>query len=78
MGIYTDDKKLSQILRNHISNALKFTSGGEVRVVARLGGRVGASSEPGKGSKGSKGSRFWVAMPLCYGGGTASATTEGV
>jgi signal transduction histidine kinase len=36
--IYTDDKKLSQILRNYISNALKFTSEGEVRVVARLSG----------------------------------------
>jgi signal transduction histidine kinase len=34
--IYTDDKKLSQILRNYISNALKFTSEGEVRVVAQL------------------------------------------
>lgn len=34
--IYTDDKKLSQILRNFISNALKFTSQGEVRVTARL------------------------------------------
>lgn len=34
--IYTDDKKLSQILRNFISNALKFTSEGEVRVSARL------------------------------------------
>jgi signal transduction histidine kinase len=33
--IYTDDKKLSQILRNFISNALKFTSAGEVRVSAR-------------------------------------------
>ena len=32
--IYTDDKKLSQILRNFISNALKFTSAGEVRVSA--------------------------------------------
>jgi signal transduction histidine kinase len=30
--IYTDDKKLSQILRNFISNALKFTQQGEVRV----------------------------------------------
>jgi signal transduction histidine kinase len=34
--IYTDDKKLSQILRNFISNALKFTSEGEVRVTAQL------------------------------------------
>jgi signal transduction histidine kinase len=33
--IYTDDKKLSQILRNFISNALKFTPDGEVRVTAR-------------------------------------------
>jgi signal transduction histidine kinase len=33
--IYTDDKKLSQILRNFISNALKFTVEGEVRVTAR-------------------------------------------
>jgi len=34
--LYTDDKKLSQILRNFISNALKFTPTGEVRVSARL------------------------------------------
>jgi signal transduction histidine kinase len=33
--IYTDDKKLAQILRNFISNALKFTVQGEVRVSAR-------------------------------------------
>ncbi|MES1255812.1 MAG: histidine kinase dimerization/phospho-acceptor domain-containing protein, partial [Acidobacteriota bacterium] len=36
--IYTDDKKLSQILRNFISNALKFTESGEVRVTAALVG----------------------------------------
>ena len=35
--VYTDDKKLSQILRNFISNALKFTSQGEVRVSAKPG-----------------------------------------
>jgi signal transduction histidine kinase len=34
--LFTDDKKLSQILRNFISNALKFTPTGEVRVSARL------------------------------------------
>ena len=34
--IYTDDRKLSQILRNFISNALKFTPRGEVRVTAQL------------------------------------------
>ncbi len=34
--IFTDDKKLSQILRNFISNALKFTVEGEVRVAACL------------------------------------------
>ncbi|KQU73456.1 MULTISPECIES: sensor histidine kinase KdpD [unclassified Rhizobacter] len=34
LPLYTDDKKLSQILRNYISNALKFTLKGEVRVSA--------------------------------------------
>ncbi|HZX92736.1 MAG TPA: ATP-binding protein [Rudaea sp.] len=33
--IYTDHSKLAQILRNFISNALKFTTQGEVRVSAR-------------------------------------------
>ncbi|WP_202368384.1 sensor histidine kinase [Pseudomonas sp. MWU318] len=36
--LYTDDKKLGQILRNFISNSLKFTTRGEVRVSARLEG----------------------------------------
>ena len=34
--LYTDDRKLSQILRNFVSNALKFTARGEVRVSATL------------------------------------------
>jgi len=34
--LYTDDKKLSQILRNFISNALKFTQHGQVTVSARV------------------------------------------
>ena len=36
--LYTDDKKLAQILRNFISNALKFTQRGEIRVSARAFG----------------------------------------
>ena len=36
--LYTDDKKLAQILRNFIANSLKFTTHGEVRVSARLEG----------------------------------------
>ncbi len=34
--IFSDNRKLSQILRNFISNALKFTPQGEVRVSATL------------------------------------------
>ena len=34
--LYSDDKKLAQILRNFISNSLKFTVRGEVRVSAQL------------------------------------------
>jgi signal transduction histidine kinase/response regulator RpfG family c-di-GMP phosphodiesterase len=35
-AMYTDEAKVSQILRNFISNALKFTERGEVRVSAKL------------------------------------------
>jgi signal transduction histidine kinase/DNA-binding response OmpR family regulator len=35
--LYSDEAKISQILRNFISNALKFTERGEVRVSARVG-----------------------------------------
>jgi len=34
--LYTDESKVSQVLRNFISNALKFTERGEVRVAAKL------------------------------------------
>lgn len=34
--LYTDDRKLSQILRNYISSALKFTPRGTVKVSAHL------------------------------------------
>jgi signal transduction histidine kinase/CheY-like chemotaxis protein len=34
--IHSDESKVSQILRNFISNALKYTEAGEVRVAARL------------------------------------------
>jgi signal transduction histidine kinase len=36
--IFSDDRRLSQILRNFISNALKFTTHGEVRVSAQRAG----------------------------------------
>jgi len=36
--LFNDDRKLAQILRNFISNALKFTAKGEVRVSARRDG----------------------------------------
>lgn len=35
--LFTDEQKVSQILRNFISNAIKFTPRGEVRVSARAG-----------------------------------------
>ena len=37
-SVYTDEGKVSQILRNLISNGLKFTERGEVRVTVRLDG----------------------------------------
>lgn len=36
--IYSDEGKVSQVLRNFISNALKFTERGEVRVLAEMDG----------------------------------------
>ncbi len=40
--LYTDEAKVSQILRNVISNALKFTERGEIRVAATLDATRGA------------------------------------
>jgi signal transduction histidine kinase/DNA-binding response OmpR family regulator len=39
--LFTDEGKVSQILRNFISNALKFTESGEIRVSAALEGNGG-------------------------------------
>jgi len=39
--LYSDEGKVSQILRNFISNALKFTEHGEVRLAARYDGDSG-------------------------------------
>jgi signal transduction histidine kinase len=41
-ALHTDEGKLSQILRNFVSNALKFTERGEVRVTAAPMGDEGA------------------------------------
>jgi signal transduction histidine kinase/CheY-like chemotaxis protein len=40
--LHTDEGKVSQILRNFVSNAIKFTERGEVRVSARLSGLGGS------------------------------------
>jgi signal transduction histidine kinase/CheY-like chemotaxis protein len=37
LTLYTDESKVSQVLRNFISNALKFTERGEVRVTVEAG-----------------------------------------
>ena len=54
--LYTDESKVSQILRNFISNALKFTERGEVRVVraadaGRRRGRRSRSPTPASASR---------------------------
>lgn len=56
LRLYTDDKRLSQILRNFISNALKFTLKGEVRVSAR-----------GEGGEGGEGAQ-WVVFSVADSG----------
>ena len=43
--LYTDEGKVSQILRNFISNALKFTEQGEIRVSAALDRRAAGDGD---------------------------------
>ena len=38
--LFTDDRKLAQILRNFVSNALKFTTHGQVRMTAEAEGEI--------------------------------------
>ncbi|MBD1934545.1 MULTISPECIES: ATP-binding protein [Cyanophyceae] len=38
--LYTDEGKVAQILRNFVSNAIKYTEKGEVRIAAKLVGRT--------------------------------------
>mgnify|MGYP000744639643 CR=1 FL=1 len=60
--LYTDDRKLSQVLRNFISNALKFTERGGVRLAMRPA--PGADGDGGVDRGGewqpAGGARAWV------------------
>ena len=38
MSLFTDEQRVAQVLRNFVSNALKFTTAGEVRVAAKAEG----------------------------------------
>jgi signal transduction histidine kinase/CheY-like chemotaxis protein len=54
-ALYTDEQKVSQVLRNFISNAIKFTPSGEVRVAAKQDGEtiVFSVTDTGIGISGS-------------------------
>ena len=40
LSLYTDEQRIAQVLRNFVSNALKFTTAGEVRVTAAEEGEM--------------------------------------